>query len=205
MNSAVNIPNLIKKISRENCESSFKIIFNHFYPRLFELALYFTKNQVLAEEVVSDVFLKVWKQRKDLEKIRDLQAYLLVAVKRQSLNFLRDNKFAPLSIHNLEHHLLIESLTPENIMSNQEMVDTVRQSIQSLPEKCRLVFKMVKEEHRKYKEVAELLNISEKTVETHMGYALKKIRQDLEKSENTSSISIRKLGFLIFLALATSV
>lgn len=184
MSKEDNIPNLIKKISGANCESSFRRFFNHFYPKLFELALYYTKNQALAEEVVSDVFLKVWKQRKHLEEVRDMQVYLLVAVKRQSLNQVRNTRSTPLFIHDLEHHIIVESCTPENILFSQELLKVVSQSIQNLPEKCRLVYKLVKEEQLKYKEVADLLNISEKTVEMHVGHALKKIREDLKQFEN---------------------
>lgn len=186
MSKEEDIPDLIKKISGADCENSFRRFFNHFYSSLFALASYYTKNQFLAEEVVSDVFLKVWKQRKHLEEIRDIQAYLLVAVKRQSLNYLRNTRYAPLFIHDLEHQIIVEPRTPENILFSQDVLKAVSQSVQSLPEKCRLVYKFVKEEQRTYKEVADLLQISEKTVEMHVGHALKKIREDLEQQKNES-------------------
>lgn len=179
-----DIPDLMKKISGEDCENSFRRFFDHFYPSLFALASYYTKNQFLAEEVVSDVFLKVWKQRKHLEEIKNVQAYLLVAVKRQSLNYLRNTRYAPLFIHDLEHQIIVEPRTPENILFSQDMLRAVSQSVQNLPEKCRLVYKLVKEEQRTYREVADLLQISEKTVEMHVGHALKKIREDLQQQKN---------------------
>ncbi len=172
---------LIKRISASDCESSFRRFFDHFYARMFALALYYTKNQALAEEAVSDVFLKIWQQRRQLEGIKNMQAYLFVAVKRQSLNCLRHTQSLPLFVHDLEHHILVEARTPENILFSEEVLKVIGQSVEQLPEKCRLVYKLVKEEGLKYKEVAHLLDLSEKTVEMHVGHALKKIRQDLEQ------------------------
>ena len=181
MREGSDIASLVRKISSTDCERSFRRFFDHFYPRLFELALYYTKNQALAEEVISDVFLKVWHQRKQLEDINNIQAYLLVAVKRQSLNCLRNTNALPLFVHDLEHQIIVESRTPENILFREDMLKAIGQSIEHLPEKCRLVYKLVKEEELKYKEVAHLLDLSEKTVEMHVGHALKKIRQDMEQ------------------------
>ena len=183
------IPGLLKKIAREDCESSFRNFFDRFYPRLFELALYYTKNQALAEEVVSDVFLKVWTNRQHLEKISDIKAYLFIAVKRQSLNYLRRIPSAPfLNVYDQKLSHSIDYRNPENIMVSQEMLQAFSASIHRLPEKCRLVFKLVKEEKLKYREVAHLLQISEKTVEMHVGNALKKLRKDLEHIERDPSV-----------------
>lgn len=203
MSKEDNISNLIKKISASDCESSFRRFFDHLYPSVFALAVYYTKNQVLAEEVVSDVFLKVWKQRKQLEEIRDIQAYLFTAAKRQSLNCMRNTRSVPLFVHDLEHHVIVEYRTPESILFSEETLKAVSQSVQNLPEKCRLVYKLVKEERLTYKEVAHLLNISEKTVEMHVGIALKKIREALEQLENEPRYikSIIKSALLVLLAL----
>ncbi len=207
MSQEDTIPDLLKKIARVSCESAFRKFFNHFYPRLFEIALYYTKNQALAEEVVSDVFLKVWTQRKHLEGIRDVKGYLFVAVKRQSLNYVRSIRSVPLFVHDLEHHSIVESRTPESILFNQETLEAINRSIQNLPEKCRLVYKLVKEEKLTYKEVADLLHISRKTVEMHVGNALKKIRRDLEQhdSEPPAVNTTIKSAFLGLLALLSSV
>lgn len=180
MSGRIEIACLVKKISTLDCERSFRLFFDRYYAHLFELALYYTKNQALAEEVISDVFLKVWNQRKQLNEISNIQAYLFVAVKRQSLNAQRNTKTLPLFVHDLEHQTIVESRTPENILFGDDMLRAISQSIENLPQKCRMVYKLVKEEGLKYKEAAHLLDISEKTVEMHIGHALKKIRQDLE-------------------------
>jgi RNA polymerase sigma-70 factor (ECF subfamily) len=180
MSERSEIANLVDKISSSDCERSFRMFFDRYYAHLFELALYYTKNQALAEEVISDVFLKVWNQRKQLNKVSNIQAYLFVAVKRQSLNTQRSIKSLPLFVHDLEHQTIVETQTPEDILFGDDMLKAISQSIENLPEKCRMVFKLVKEEGLKYKEVAHLLDISEKTVEMHIGHALKKIRLDLE-------------------------
>lgn len=180
MSEPNGIASLVRRISTSDCERSFRKFFDQQYAHLFELAFYYTENQALAEEVISDVFLKVWRQRKRLQDISNIQAYLFVAVKRQSLNSLRTTKTLPLFVHDLEHQTIVESCTPENILFGDDMLKAISQSIENLPKKCRMVYKLVKEEGLKYKEVALLLDISEKTVEMHIGHALKKIRQDLE-------------------------
>ena len=201
------VPNLLKKIAREDCENAFRSFFDHFYPRLFELALYYTKNSSLAEEAVSDVFLKVWTNRQHLDRISDIQAYLFIAVKRQSLNYLRRIPSVPfLNVHDQKHNYSIDDRNPESILVSQEMLQAVSRSIQRLPEKCQLVFKLVKEENLKYKEVAHLLQISEKTVEMHVGNALKKIRNDLKRLENESyvvdaTVKVLFLGLIALLSL----
>ena len=206
MDVKVSIPNLLRKVAREDCENSFRTIFNHFYPRLFELAQYYTKNQSLAEDAVSDVFLKVWINRRSLEEVKDIRAYLFIAVKRQSLNYLRRKPSVPfLNVHDQKLSHSIDYRNPENILVSQEMLQAVSKSIQRLPKRCRLVFKLVKEEKIKYREVARLLDISEKTVEMHVGNALKKIRKDLEHLESEppvvkATIKSAILGALVWLS-----
>jgi RNA polymerase sigma-70 factor (ECF subfamily) len=206
MSEEEKISGLVHKISISDCENSFRRFFDHFYPRLFELALYYTKNQNLAEEVVSDVFLKVWRQRKHLTTIKNIKAYLFVAIQRQSLNGRRNTQIFPVFTHGLEYHIIIESRTPENILFTEEMLKAIEHAVQNLPERCRLVYKLVKEEQLKYKEVARLLNISEKTVEMHIGNALKRIREDLASLETESRHlnSVIKSAFLALLALLFS-
>lgn len=206
MSEEEKISVLVHKILMSDCENAFRRFFDHFYPSSFELALYYTKNQSMAEEVVSDVFLKVWKQRKHLTAIKDIKAYLFVAIQRQSLNGRRNTQILPVFTHGLEYHIIIESRTPESILFTEEMLKAIGHAVQNLPERCRLVYKLVKEEQLKYKEVAHLLNISEKTVEMHIGNALKKIREDLASLETESRHlkSVIKSAFLALLVLLFS-
>ncbi|MCC5929763.1 MAG: RNA polymerase sigma-70 factor [Cyclobacteriaceae bacterium] len=170
----------IQKVAEEDCERSFRALYDHFFPRMYELANFYLKNHPSAGEVVGDVFYKCWKQRQSLGDIRDLQSYLLVSIKQQSLNYLRADRRNPLYISDVECESRLELNTPENELLNHELLDYLQKAIDALPEKCRLVFKFVKEDKLKYKETAHLLGISEKTVEMQMGIALKRIKESLE-------------------------
>ena len=173
---------LIRRISLESDEKAFRELFDLFYGKLFEASRIYTKSNYAAQEVVSTVFVKLWNNRKSLYPIESINAYLYVAAKRQSLNHLRDNQnHSQVSIDELESDIIVESKTPEQTLVNQEMLDKLQVAIQKLPDKCRLVYVMVKEDGLKHREVAEMLNISVKAVEMHVGKALKRIRLEFEQ------------------------
>lgn len=190
MRSEETITTLVKSISQNNCEASFNQFFHHFYPRLFEIAVYYTKNPLPAEEVVSDVFLEVWKQRERLGTINNIPAYLCVMIKNRALNYLRKTKHAPSFVYDLTQKSVLEVSTPEDILLNKELLQAIHQTVQQLPEKCRLVYKLVKEEKCKYREVAKLLDISEKTVEMHVGKALRRIRETIENIQQEPQLPL---------------
>jgi RNA polymerase sigma-70 factor (family 1) len=173
------IQKLKEEICLNDCQKSFTRLFDLLYAQLFEISKYYVKVNHLAEEVVMDVFLKFWNSRKMLLGVQDLKSYFFTAIKRQSLNALRDNKKNHMFIDSLELQTIVELKNPESDLFTKEFLEYFACCINNLPEKCRIVFKLVKEEDLKYKEVAEILNISEKTVEMHMGLAFKQLRNDL--------------------------
>lgn len=189
----------VQKVAQEDCERSFRALYDHFFSRMFELANFYLKNHPSAGEVVGDVFFKCWKQRQSLGEIHNLQSYLLVSVKQQSLNYLRADRRNPLYISDIESETRLELNTPEHELLKHELLLYVQKAIDALPEKCRLVFKLVKEDKLKYKEVAHLLAISEKTVEMQMGIALKRIKESLEAYYEGGSVSdkVPKTRFLM--------
>ena len=193
MNTIEEIQLLKTNISLHDCQKSFSRLFELFYPRAFEVAKYYLKADHLAEEAVSDVFIKLWNHRARFDEIRDLRSYLLISVKRQSLNALRDQKKNSLFIDSVDRQFLVELENPEQKLIEEELLEYLSVCIQNLPEKCRIVFKMVKEDNLKYKEVAEILNLSLKTVEMHMSAALKRLRADLEKYSKHNRKSLTSL------------
>ena len=176
--------NLLRKIS-ENDETAFRQLFDCYFQKLFHLAMYFLKSKELAEEAVSDVFLMIWKQRRTLNKIDNIEKYLYTSVKNQSLHYIRrghtiDKK--PIDLYLIE--LLPDGNDPEVSLLNQEYQKLIQDSILSLPEKCREVFRLVFSDKLKHKDIAQLLTISEKTVEAHIATAYKRIVQYIKKKYN---------------------
>lgn len=167
---------LQEKIAINNDQQAYNDLFALFYQSLKQFAFSFLKSKQLSEEVVSDVFIKIWQKRGSLHTITNLKLYLFTSIRNIALNYLKKQK----GLNNLpveDYWVELNSIyfDPEQLMITAEMIARVQEAIQSLPSRCRLIFKLVKEEGLKYREVAELLNISVKTVENQMTLALKKI------------------------------
>ena len=156
-------------------------MFTHFYPGLFSFALAYVKDRQEAEEIAEDVFVRLWENRKMLPAIRNLTYYLYVATKNASLNSLRKKKRSlELSMEEVGEDIAGLERTPEMTLISEEILQKIEAVIKELPPKSQLIFRLIKEEGLKYKEVAELLNISVKTVETQMSLSLSKITKGLQ-------------------------
>lgn len=161
-------------------QGAFTQIYNHFYSRLFASSLYLTKSVELAEEVVSDVFVKIWINRKQLGSIQSLKSYLFVAVRNQSLNYISKNKkYRHCEIHSIIDEKLYTRACPETSMLQSEMHDHIDTAIETLPGRCRQIYKMVRIDGLKHKQVSDILGISVKTIEAQISIALKKLNSRL--------------------------
>jgi RNA polymerase sigma-70 factor (ECF subfamily) len=155
---------------------AYRQLFILFQSSLLEFAVSILKSKQLSEEIVSDVFIAIWQKRQQLDKIENLPFYLFTAVKNRAINELHRQKrmgSVPLDEVAIEFRSLYHD--PEQKFISAEMIEEIQTSIRQLPPRCQLIFKLVKEDGLKYKEVAELLHLSVKTVENQMGFALKKI------------------------------
>jgi RNA polymerase sigma-70 factor (family 1) len=155
---------------------AYKQLFLLFYPSLVHFAVSIIKSRESAEEIVSDVFIKIWQKRQHLEKVENLSFYLFTAVKNRCINQFNDFKNrTEININDISIEFKSIYHDPEQKMISAEAIKQIQEAIQELPPRCRLIFKLVKEEGLKYKEVAELLQLSVKTVENQMSLAFKKI------------------------------
>lgn len=132
----------------------------------------------IAENIVQDVFLKIWLNRSDLNPSLNIKTYLYTAVKNQALNHLRHAEVVQRNAENLRP-MNGPVRTPEDEWHEQELIASIQKAIEELPEKCRIIFSMSRYDHLTYAEIAEIQNISIKTVETQMGRALKHLRKRL--------------------------
>jgi RNA polymerase sigma-70 factor (ECF subfamily) len=165
-----------KGISEDN-EQSLAALYTLFSKRLIQFARVVTRSADIAEEVVEDVFVKLWSNRHKIMEIENLTVYLYVAVKNRSLNSIsqkaRELIKAPFD------HLDIEvgdmAADPYNQLVTSEMMQKMQQAVESLPPRCKMIFKLVREDGLRYKEVADILNISVNTIDVQMAIAIKKI------------------------------
>ena len=166
---------LLQKI-QDGDENSFKELYHLQFFKLYQFAYSFVHSKEVSEEIANDVFVRLWMKRNELNAITNVQVYLYVAVKNASLNYLRKNNlFIPTSIDELcvDHFALVAD--PELLASQRELQQQIREAIEQLPPRCRLILKLVKEDGLTYKQVASLLDLSVKTVDSQLYLALKKL------------------------------
>ena len=175
---------LIARIALNDDGVAYKKLFLHYHPRLLSFSYAITHCKQSSEEVVSDVFLKIWNARPTLLRITNFQLYLYVGTKNISLNYLAKQKREHVfSLDNVKTELKSLYYNPEQLMITSEMFLRIRRAVQDLPPKCQLIFKLVKEDNFRYKEVAELLHLSVKTVEAQMCIALRKLGASISFKE----------------------
>ena len=180
MRIAENIVELQRRIALYDDEPAYKEIFFTYYTPLLRFAQTFVVDRQCAEEIVSDVMMKIWEKRKGLPSISNLRVYLYISTKNTALNYLaKQKKVEIVSIEYLNLDFPSNALNPEQLMITAEMYKHIRHAIEALPPKCQLIFKLVREDGLKYREVAELLNLSLKTVENQMSIALRKITESI--------------------------
>lgn len=136
----------------------------------------YVKSSQIAEELVSDVFFALWENRKQLVEITNFDAYIYRIAKFRVLKYLRDNKTLTVDLDEVPIELFaFTETTPEDDYISRELIDALNDAIEQLPTKSKLAFKLVREDGMKYKDAAEHLGISVKTLEAQLTYAMKKI------------------------------
>jgi RNA polymerase sigma-70 factor (family 1) len=167
---------LLRKKIANNDQLAYRQLFIMYYDKLFRFAIGFTKNKELAEEIVSDVFINIWRRRSTIENISNLKLYLYVSAKNITFNYLaklhREN-FT--DIDAVEIELEAPFSDPGEAMITREMNSKLKAAIGQLPPKCKLIFKLIKEDGLSYKQTARLLHLSVSTVENQLAIAIKKI------------------------------
>ena len=168
-----------KNISTLN-KSDFEEVFKTYFKPLTAFAYKFVKDTDEAKSIVHDVFMKLWEKRDDIDMSRSVKSYLFTSVNNRSLNFIRDHKkftHEELIIEN-QHDKHWEIADELSALDIQKKVDN---TLNKISPKAKEVFQMSRNEGLKYKEIAEKLNVSVKTVETHMSTALKELRKNLKE------------------------
>ncbi len=161
---------------------AFKQLYMAFYPRLFRMSMYIVRSASASEEVVSDVFFAIWRDRHTLSRVNNIEAYLYAATRNKAINKMkmastrrRAGSLAELNIDPASH-----TENPEERAARTDIVQIIRQTVEQLPPKCRLIFKLAKEDELKYNEISELLNISPRTVNAQLDIAVRRIRIQLK-------------------------
>jgi len=163
---------------RYDDETAFETLFKTHYNALHAYAQVILKDEDVAEEIVQGMFLKFWEKRAGLN-IQSIKAYLYKCVYNDSLNYLKQektkSKYQDFTVHTMNTEHEPASLKVEL----SELQQHLREALNHLPEQCRTIFQMSRFEELKYREIADHLGLSIKTVENQMGKALKILRLKL--------------------------
>ncbi len=169
-------------------KESFDSIYINNFSRLFLFAKEYVLFDEEAENIVQDIFLMLWEKREALRVDVSLTAYLFTLVKNKCIDFLRHQMVEQMYSENVKHEyneelnvklFALESFD-HNFSSEEDIETLLRNAIDKLPERCRLIFIKSRIEGKKYKEIAEELNLSVNTVEGQISIALKKLREELK-------------------------
>ena len=172
---------LVRKIALGD-QKAFEELYRLYYKRLCQFAFLFLHSKELSEEAVSDVFFNVWMKREQLVPVRNICSYLYSSVRHQAIDYMRTKNIQPhdnINVYELE--IECSEQMPDEMIEREQFRELLQQAIDILPERCRMIARMHFNDQLKYKEIAEILDISRKTVEAQIAIAIHKINETFEK------------------------
>jgi RNA polymerase sigma-70 factor (ECF subfamily) len=168
---------------KDGDERAFQSLFRKYYPAMCHFASHFLHDSELAEEIVQDMFVKIWEKRAILNIETSVKHYLFRSVRNHCLNQIQHEKikkqYAKMVLDSAH-----QEIDAEQYYLEVDLMLRIEKSIDSLPPKRKEIFRLSREQGLKYKEIADTLGISVKTVEAQMGLALKYLREDLKDFSN---------------------
>jgi RNA polymerase sigma-70 factor (ECF subfamily) len=168
-----DLTDIVKEIAVHDSYSAYKKLFGLLFPPIKRFSYSLLKSPELAEEVASDVLITLWRKRDSIT----------------SINILKKNSGGRIvSLDDIAVNLRIDNTTPEWILINDELRISLNNAINELPTRCKIIFRLVKEDGLSYKEVSEILDISIKTVDAQLVIATRRLSVSIKKEFNLSPV-----------------
>ena len=171
---------IIKRLKKDD-KSAIDELFGYYYPRLFHFSRSILKIENEVDDILQEVFVKIWLNRQKISNAETFNAYIFTITKNEVLNLIRKN----LRDQNFRDQLFLRSVAAEYQQQSQLEFEEVKAGIDkivaNLPEKRQQVFLLSRTEGRSNKEIARQLNISEKTVEDHITHSVRKIKNAMKE------------------------
>lgn len=175
---------LIELIAQDKSDKAYEHLRKQYYNILLKFAIAYLKSKELAEEVVADVLFQVWSSKHKIEAINHLRVYLFTAVRNRCFRQLAKEKRQQemfLNTPDYEENLYFNhNINPENLMVTSELSKFISEIVEDLPPRCRQIYRMVREEGLRNKDVAAQLNISVNTIDVQLAIALKKLSRAIQ-------------------------
>jgi RNA polymerase sigma-70 factor (ECF subfamily) len=164
---------------RKGDVGQFELLFRSSYVSLVRYAKTLIKDHDTAEEIVQDLFFRLWKDKEKLNIESSLNGYLFRSVHNKCLHYIEHNRVVERHAEEMLYQQSESLESPSDILNYKELQEKVARILERLPERCGRIFTMSRFEGLKYSEIAERLSVSIKTVEANMGRALKEFRKEL--------------------------
>lgn len=193
MGKNLNLDVLITELSKNN-DSALEELFNYYYPRLYNFSKSFLKIEIGIDDILQEVFVKIWENRKNIKSKETFNAFIYTITRNLLLNELRSRLNNQKLITEIQKNAVAEEFASMQLIEYKEMSTKIAEVINQLPERQKEVFKLSREDGLSHKEIAEKLGITTKTVEYHIAQSKDILRTKLQ---NLGLMSL--LWFYLFL------
>jgi len=173
---------------KNDSEYAFQLLFEHYHNLVYKVSLLYVKSPTLAQDIVQDVFMKIWFQRKDLPEIISFESWIYTLSRNLTINSVKKLAYehkAKTTFNNLQTPF---TDTTDHKIRNSQYNELLQQAIHDLPEQQQRVYRLGKEGGLSYEAIAQELALSPLTVKTHMARALASIRSFLRKHDKEFTI-----------------
>lgn len=171
---------LLKRV-REGDTKAFEQLFNNYWEPLFSASMYRLQSEELSKDILQELFTDLWEKRHTIDIHTNIRGYLYTALKHRIINKIKSenirHKYEKLTIQFYKTN----GLATEHLFTQKLLKEELTNQLEYLPGRCREVFKLSRIDHLSHKEISKRLSISPKTVENHIGRALKILRPQLKR------------------------
>lgn len=159
---------------------AYRFLFDTYFSDLCRFIKLFLNDSSIAEQIALDIFVNLWEKKDQVKIQQSLKGYLFKSAKYKAVSYLRQKKNDIILDIDQPEFLDRDGLTPENVMELEKLREIIDEAINDLPPKSRQIYRMAKEENLSHKQIAEILELSPKTVENQVGIAVRKLRVALK-------------------------
>lgn len=160
--------------------AAYRFLFDHHFADLCNFLLIYLHSRELSEEIALEIFAHIWEKRETLVIKATFKSFLFASAKNKAISQYRKSHKTVFTSLDSGEHLFSDRSESSEFMENNELRELIDAAIGKLPEKSRQIYQLAWEENLSHKEIAEQLGITPKTVENHVGIALRKLRESLK-------------------------